>query len=292
MVVGFVVVVAATSLLAYGVSVLTADHALPHAVGIGLIFLWGFALAALPKTAAVGAMTLTMAIVVTTMAAVSTDLAGVVIASVLTSVAIGIALVFLAHAVFPQRLPPQPPAVTDGAVVGVGARAIVATLILLPLHLALTAEGLAAMVVPLTVATMLRQVRVERAADHAVSFAAGNLLGGLVAAAAVMVVSLHDTLPVLVTVTAAAALLMAWWIERAPALSPVLLPGFVAFAMLFGLAFAPASLSADVDLAKRLVQIGAASLYALCAISLALPFMRGPRPGAGRPLGATTLIQP
>ena len=133
----------------------------------------------------------------------------------------------------------------------------------------------------LTIAAMLRQVRIERAASYAASFAAGNLLGGLLASAAVLMVSLHDTIPVLVAVVAACALLIAWRIERVPALAHVLLPGFVAFAVLFGLAFTPASLSADVELAKRLVQIVAASLYALCAISLALPFLRRLRPPAG-----------
>jgi hypothetical protein len=283
MVVGFFMVVTGASLFAYGVSALTTDYVLLYAVGVGLTYLWGFSLAAQPKTAAVGTMMLTMGIVVTSMAAVSTDLAGFLVAEVLISVAFGIALVFLAHAVFPQRAATASNAVEAGPIVGVDARAMVATLIILPLHLALTAEGFAAIVVLLTVATMLRQVRIERAAGYAASFAAGNLLGGLLASAAVMVVSLHDTIPVLAAVVAASALLIAWRIERVPALAHVLLPGFVAFAVLFGLAFTPASLSADVELLKRLVQIVAASLYALCAISLALPIMRRLRAPAGVP---------
>jgi len=282
MVMGFFMVITGASLFAYGVSALTADYTLLYAVGVGLIYLWGFALAAQPKTAAVGTMMLTMGIVVTTMAAVSTDLAGLLVAEVLISVAFGIALVFLAHAVFPQRAPTAG-AAAAGPIVGVGVRAMVATLIILPLHLALTADGFAAMVMLLTVATMLRQVRIEQAAGYAAIFAAGNLLGGLLAAAAVMVVSLHDTIPMLAAVAAASALLIARRIERVPALAHVLLPGFVAFAVLFGLAFTPASLSADVELLKRLVQIVAASLYALCAISLALPLMRRLQPPAGVP---------
>ena len=284
MVVGFFVVIAGASLFAYGVSALTADRILPYAVGVGLIYLWGFALAVQPKTAAVGAMVLTMGIVVTTMAAVSTALTGILVAELLISVAFGIALMFLAHALFPQQA-----FATSGAaagtepIFGVGARALVATLIMLPLHLALTADGFAAMVVLLTVATMLRQMRIEKAADYAANCVAGNLLGGLLAAAAVMVVSLHDTIPVLATVTAASALIIAWWLERVPALAHVLLPGFVGFAVLFGLAFTSSSLPADVELVKRLGQIVAASLYALCAISLGLPLVRRLLPAAGVP---------
>ena len=72
---------------------------------------------------------------------------------------------------------------------------------------------------------------------------------------------------------AAAAILIAWWLERVPALAHVLLPGYVGFAVLFGLAFTSSSLPADVELLKRLGQIVAASLYALAAISLALPLV-------------------
>ena len=97
-----------------------------------------------------------------------------------------------------------------------------------------------------------------------------------------MVVSLHDTIAVLATVTAASALLIALWLERVPALAHVLLPGFVGFAVLFGLAFTSSSLPADVELLKRLGQIVAASLYALCAISLALPLVYR----LGKPAGA------
>ena len=281
MVVGLFVVVTGASLFAYGVSVLTADQILPYALGVGLIYLWGFALAAQPKTAAVGTMTLTMGIVVTTLAAVSTDLAAVLVVELLLSVAFGIALVFLAHAVFPQRTPIAGASAEAGVPVGGSARAMVAALIILPLHLALSADGVAAMVVLLTVATMLRQVRVEQAARYATNSAVGNLLGGLLAAAAVRVVSLHDAIPVLATVVVAAALLIAWSIERVPTFAHVLLPGFVAFTVLFGLAFMPASLSADVEVLKRLVQIVAAGLYALGAVSLFMPFAHRSRPSAG-----------
>src|SRR3546814_773211 len=155
------------------------------------------------------------------------------------SVLVGIALGFLAHAVFPQHAPSaRPTAAMDAEVVsGIGRRAIAATIIILPLHLSLTADGLAAMVVLFTVATMLRQQRIARSAAYAVSFAAGNLLGGLLAVVAVTVVNLHETIAVLATVTAAFALLIAWQLDRVPALSHVLLPGFVAFALLFVLSF-------------------------------------------------------
>lgn len=291
--IGVFVVIAGATLFAYGVSALTADSPWLYVVGVGLIYLWGFALAVRPKTAAAGAMILTMGIVVTTLAAVSTMLAAILVAELLVSVSVGIALVFLVHAAFPRRAPVTKPeaAAEAGPVGGTGRRAIAATLIILPLHLLLTADGFAAMVVLLTVATMLRQQGIAQSTSHAVSFGAGNLLGGLLAAVAVTVVGLHDTVPVLATVTAAFALFIAWQMERAPALTHVLLPGFVAFALLFGVAFSPLSLSADVDLLKRLAQIAAAGLYALAAISLFLPFGRVEPPPRGPSTGMTTTMQ-
>ncbi|CCD02565.1 DUF2955 domain-containing protein [Azospirillum baldaniorum] len=281
MVLGLFLVISGASLFAYGVSALTVNQMLPYALGVGLIYLWGFALAARQKTAAVGTMTLTMGIVVTTMAAVSTDLAAVLVVQLSLSVGVrhrpGVPR--------PRRLPtarrrlPAHRRRKRGAPVGVTSRAMMATLIILPLHLVLVADGLAAMVVLLTVATMFRQVRIELAARYATSFAAGNLLGGLLAAAAVRVVSLHATIPVLTTTVVAASLLVAWWIERVPMFAHVLLPGFVAFTVLFGLAFMPASPSADVELLKRLAQIVAAGLYALGAVSLVMPIV--PRSSAG-----------
>lgn len=279
--IGFFVVVAGATLFAYGVSALTADSPWLYAVGVGLIYLWGFAFAARPKTAGAGAMILTMGIVVTTLAAVSTGLAAILVAELLISVSVGIALMFLAHVAFPrQALVTKPSAAVEaGPVDGISRRAIAATAVILPLHLLLTADGFAAMVVLLTVATMLRQQRIAQSTAYAVSFAAGNLLGGLLAAVAVTMVGLHDSVAVLAAVTAACALFIAWQLDRGPALAHVLLPGFVAFALLFGLAFSPVSLSADVDVLKRLVQIIAAGLYALAAISLFLPFARAaPRP--------------
>ena len=72
-------------------------------------------------------------------------------------------------------------------------------------------------------------------------------------------------------------------LERVPALAHVLLPGFVGFAVLFGLAFTSSSLPADVELVKRLGQIVAASLYALSAISLAMPLAHRLQQPAGAP---------
>jgi Protein of unknown function (DUF2955)/Fusaric acid resistance protein-like len=272
---GLLVVVVAASLSAYAVAGLTAGAAVPYAVGVGLIYLWGFALACGPKTAAAGAMFLTIGIVVSALSAASTDVTLLLLRELLLSVCIGIVLVYLAHASFPYRSSAaggaKPAAPVPIGRLPPGLRAILATVIMLPLHFYLTTDGLAAFVVLLTVATMLRQPRLEQVTRYGIGFAAGNLMGGMLAALAVFLVSLHDDVLVLVAVAAASVLFMAWQLERRPALAPVLLPGFVAFTLLFGLAFSPLQPSAEVAWLTRVAQIVAAALYALCAISLLVP---------------------
>src|SRR6056297_416474 len=82
--------VAASAVAAYGVAVLTVGNAALYAIGVGLVYLWGFWLAARPETAAMGMMALTMGIVVTGLSAASTGLAIVVVGELLASVLLGI----------------------------------------------------------------------------------------------------------------------------------------------------------------------------------------------------------
>ncbi len=266
--------------LAYLVAALTAWNWTLYAIGVGLLYLWGFWLALRPGTAAAGAMALTMAVAVTTISALSTGVALAILGELLGSVIVGIALVYLAHAAFPH--PGDAPARGAAGAAGAApippeAQAGAAAAILLLLHLALTAEGGAAMVVLLTVATMLRQPGFAGAARFGANFAAGNLLGGLLAAAAVGLVALQPAAAVLVSAATAGALTMATAVVARPARAPMLLPGFVAFTLLFGLAFLPVPGTGEVAFLARVAMILGAAVYALAAISLVLPRLR-PRP--------------
>lgn len=263
------------ALFAYVVAFLTTDYAGLYAIGVGLLYLWGFYLAFRPATAMIGSLALTMSIVVTTMAAASTAVAFVLVVELSLSVVIGFALVFLAHAVFPycglpaaaaarpevDRPPPIEP--LPRALLGAG--------ILLPLHLYLTAEGVAAMVVLLTTATMLRQPGLAESLRYGLAFAAGNAAGASLAALNVLLLSLYNPPIFLIAITAASALLLASQVVRGRRHTAIFLPGFVAYTMLFGLTLSPLPLGDDVAVLARVLQIVGAALYVLAAASLVLP---------------------
>ncbi|MEO0821497.1 MAG: hypothetical protein AAF074_13845 [Pseudomonadota bacterium] len=281
-VIGLLGVITAACLFAYAVATLTVGNTLLFAIGLGGIYLWSYAMALSPRTGPIGVMFLTMGIVVTTLSAVSTGLALYLVVELIVSVVIGIALVFAAHLVFahPEAVAETPKRAGPAtASLPVARQALLATLIMLPLHLYLSADGLAAMVILMTVATMLRQPGIAQSVRYGVTFAAGNLVGGVLASMAVLIVALHQSVTMLATVAAAGALLMAWSLDRSAAMAQILLPGFVAFTLLFGLAFAPVTLGAQVAFVERVSQIMVAALYALCATSLVAPLLT-PRPRA------------
>lgn len=264
-------VMASASMFAYLVAALTVDYAFLYAIGVGLLYLWGFALAVRPPTALVGTMILTMGIVVTAISAVSTGAAVFLVVELLASVLLGFGLIFLAHVLFPHRAPPvQRNAAAFGSA-SPAIRAALATAIILPLHLYLTSDGVAAMVILLTVATMLRQPGITESTAYGTNYAVGNLIGGILASFAVIIVSLHESLLLTAAVTGACALFFSYQLARAPRIAHVLLPGYVAFALLYGLAFSSLPTGTDVAYIQRVTDITIAALYALGGVALFYP---------------------
>jgi|GEM_PF-4512770 len=269
------------ALFAYVVAFLTTDYAGLYAIGVGLLYLWGFYLAFRPATAMIGSLALTMSIVVTTMAAASTAVAFILVVELSLSVVIGFALVFLAHSVFPHRGVPAQAARPDAdepPPIEPLPRALLGAGILLPLHLYLTAEGVAAMVVLLTTATMLRQPGLAESLRYGLAFAAGNAAGASLAALNVLLLSLYNPPIFLIAITAASALLLASQVVRGRRHAAIFLPGFVAYTMLFGLTLSPLPLGDDVAVLARVLQIVGAALYVLAAASLFLPLALRRRP--------------
>lgn len=269
-------IIGISSLLAYAVAALTVNNSLLYAAGVGLLYLWGFWLAVRPRTAMAGSLFLTMSIVVTAMAAASTSVAVLLVAELLVSVVFGLLLVFLAHSLFPHHAPARGPATSPvrDPRVPPDVRALLATLIILPIHLWLTSDGVASMVILITIATMLRQPGLTQSASHGVNYATGNLLGGLLAAGSFFVITLQDNLATLITVITASALILANEYKRSANLARILLPGFAAYTLMLGLVFSSMPLKDDVAYITRVTQIVLAALYALSAVSLAAPICR------------------
>ena len=235
---GLIGVIAVSSGLAFGMALLTTQIYALYVVGSFLIYLWGFAMAFRPgAVGAAGGLALTMGIVVMAQAAAATGLAAFVVVELLGSAAFGIGLVYMVHAAFPHRGPrPAPPAAPPMHLSG-GARAAVAAAVMLPLHLYMTAGGVAALVVLITAATLLRQPNAGRGLQYAIDFTIGNLLGGLLAVAAVTIAYARPEALAMAAVLAPCAMLIGWRMATGRGAASRLLPGAVAFVLFYGLAF-------------------------------------------------------
>lgn len=266
---------AAASALAYFVSLISVNLPGAYALGVGLLYLWGFGLAFSPKGSTLGVMIVTMCVVVTSLSGVSTGLALGIIVELVLSVGLGAGLVYLAHVVFPTpadaNVAAAAPKAATTVLMPASARATVATVIILPLHLYLNADGLAALPILLTTATMLRQPGIAESQRYCFGYAAGNALGGVAAGVSVFVMLTHGNLLTLVTTTAAVSMYFAWKVVQAERWTPILLPGFVAYVVLFGLSLSPITPPGPPEVAERVFQILFAAVYSFCAASLAHP---------------------
>lgn len=266
---------AGASALAYFVSLISVNLPGSYGLGVGLLYLWGFGLAFTPKAAPIGVMIVTMCVVVSSLSGVSTGLALGIVVELVFSVGLGALIVYLAHACFPT--PPDAniaaarpkPAPTPQMPASV--RATVATAIILPLHLYLNADGLAALPILLTTATMLRQPGIAESQRYCLGYAIGNAVGGVAAGLSVFVMLTHGNFLTLVATTAAVSMYFAWKVVHAERWAPILLPGFVAYVVLFGLSLSPITPPGPPEVAERVLQILIAAVYSFCAASIAYP---------------------
>lgn len=266
-----------SSLVAYAVASMTLFVPGAYALGVAILYLWGFTLCFVPRLAMIGTMSVTMTVVVTAMSAASTGVALGLVVELTFSIIIGLLIVAAVHAWYPHPDDvtfPKSAAGSDSSItLSPVTRGMLATLVMLPLHLYLTSDGVAAMVILLTTATMLRQPGIAQSRRYAVAYAMGNGLGGILAAFSALIYVLHSELPVLIALVAATSFFMSSRIISAQRWAPVLLPGFVAYVVLFGLTLSSLPLGSDVAVFNRVLQIAMAAVYALAAVSLFVPWV-------------------
>lgn len=148
-----------------------------------------------------------------------------------------------------------------------------ATVILLPLHIYLTSGGgIAAMLILITTATMLRQPGLAESARYSFAMAAGNLVGAVLAAITVAALAMQNSGVLMVALLAAFSLVIAGQIVRGGRFASVYAAGFAAYALLVGLTLSSLPISDGVDVTDRVIQIGTAAVYTLAAASLIAPF--------------------
>ncbi len=271
------VVACGTAILVYGVATLTLSIPGVYVIGMLLLYLWGFALCFIPRFRSAGSLAVTIIVIVSSLATASTGLALGLVSELVLAVLGGIALMFFAHAVFPNppdyTAPAPSLAAEEAARIPPIARAVLATIIMLPLHLSLTSDGVPAIVVLMTTATLLRQPGVAQLRQYAVAFGLGNLLGGVLATVSAFLFHLHGEFLLLVAVTAATSLFLSTCFIATDRWGPVYLPGFVTYVTLFGLTLSSLPMGSEVAVLPRVLQIAAAAVYVFAAVSLLLPLI-------------------
>ena len=274
---------AASSLAAWVIAAVTVSIPGAYPLGMGVLYLWCFALSLNPKTAPLGAMALTMTIVVGSLSAASTVAAAGIALSLLLSILSGGAMVYLAFALFPPppapaaaaKAPPPPPPPESGVErLPLAWRAGLATLVMLPVHMWLTSDGVAAMPVLFTCSAMLRQPGIEASMRDSFDRLAGTAAGGAAAVAVNGIASLHGQGVLILALIATASLAFAWQVCRGPRFAAVWMPGFITFVVLYGMTLSPTLGGGDVAALSRLGQVAVGALYTLCAVSLLAPLGR------------------
>ncbi len=271
-----VVTAAAASAAAFGISHLSSDAPLLKALFLSLMYLWGFVACFQPRLAVLGIMALTMLIVVSSVTNSSDAAALLIIGEIVTSVVQGFFLVYVSHALFPHRgAVPASNAPDDATHLPPLIRAVFATAVILPAHLFLNADGVASMVVLLTMAAMLRATNLDRSTRYAFGFAAGNAVGATLAALSVFALTQQLEAALLILLVLATAGFFAARIAKGDGPSQIFVPGLIAYCMLFGLVYSTAPLGDSVDIFGRVAQILGAAIYVIAMASLLLPIGRG-----------------
>lgn len=268
--VAIVALVSGIALAVLGLTGVALSTAGLYAIVVAVLYIWAFYLCFGPGGGALGRIFLMMTVSVSALNAGSGLVATVIVQDMISSIAIGVGLAFVALALAPtragkdeaDRAAPSPNASRT-------ARALVATAIMMPLHLYLTFDGFAAIVILLTAATMLTEPGWGRFKTYGLVFAGGNLIGGGIALIVAQAVAWHTAFPVFLSLAVAASAVIAYWVQRPGRLALFFGPAGAAFVLLFGMTLSPLATGADVDVMGRVSQILMAIAYVLGATSLA-----------------------
>jgi hypothetical protein len=218
-------------------------------------------------------LVLVVAIMVPLLGILNRDLANSILSILVTGVLSGTILMWIAYAVIPE--PPTMDVAAAPATLQAPSylRALANTSILLAaVTICLTNDKLAtAMVIPITVASLLGQLDVAASGRAAIGLVIVNLLGGVLASVAYSILTLRPNLFVMFLIVLVVSLLLA---GRAAARSKdvgMFAGALTIFLILFGLGVSPLPGSAAESFSTRIVYVAVALIYALLAAALLWP---------------------
>jgi len=226
-------------------------------------------------------LVLVVAVIVPLLCILNGDLANSILSILVTGVLSGALLMWLAHAVFPE--PPGTSLGTQQTAVRAPSysRAVANTAILLAaVTICLTSDKLGtALVIPITVASLLGQLDVTASGRAAVGLVIVNLFGGVLASVAYSILSLRPNLFFMFLIVLVVSLLLGGRAAARSKDAAMFAGALTIFLILFGLGVSPLPGSAAESFATRILYVAVALIYALFAAALlwARPTLQGGR---------------
>ena len=193
--------------------------------------------------------------------------------SLIQAVLIAVAVIWLAFALFPEGTPHPPPRPQETPGAEQAWRiALLDVAIVLPVVIVFLLFDLAHAVVTLVmVVTLVRQQNLEMGKRSAGGLLLGNVLGGIAAIAAYLLIGAVPNFPFLVLTTLIVSLSFTHWLVQKPALAPVFVIGLVTAFILLGGTLSPMQGEPATASVQRLFYVFLATLYIVVAFSLAKP---------------------
>jgi DUF2955 family protein len=259
---GFVVLMAVGSSVSLFVALIFADRPLSLILMVGLmIFLEFLALAHGKAAAGIFIMTTSF---VPLMAVSSLDLAYALVHDLIVGSILALLLIFLVHALFPERSEPQQSVaqtVRESAPVGA---ALTNTGVLMSLFVYFMGTGTptSIIVIMVTAVTILQQSAVA-GPGAALGLIVGNIAGGLAATIAYLLVSLLPAAAFLFLIVLLLGLIFGAKIAAGGRLAPVYSVGAATFLTVLGLGLSPLPQDSGAIFLARISTVILASLYTI-----------------------------
>ncbi|NKM72914.1 DUF2955 domain-containing protein [Rhizobium laguerreae] len=258
-----VVLIAGTAMMV--LTNVLGDRPAPFLLILGLTYFVCFAAQSTGKGGAAVFLVLVVSIIVPLLGILNRELANSILSILVVAVFSGTVLMWLAHAVFPEPFSRNVEATpTDERPLALG-RALANTVILLgSVVICLTSDNLTvAVVIPITVASLLGQLDVAASARAAIGLVLVNLFGGVLASIAYAALSLRPNLFSIFLIVLVVVLFIGGRAAVRSKEAPVFAGALTTFLILFGLGVSPLPGSAAESFATRIVYVAAALIYAL-----------------------------
>ncbi|WP_426128020.1 DUF2955 domain-containing protein [Pararhizobium sp. PWRC1-1] len=267
---GMAILILATGVVMMLLTSWFGDRPATFLMVLGLIYFSCFLAQSSGKGGPAVFLVLVVAVMVPLLGILNKELAASILSILTIGVLSGAVMMWLAHAVIPEpaSIMPQlqPPAPTTPGYL----RALANTVILLStVTICLTSEDLgAAIVIPITVASLLGQLDTTASGRASVGLAIVNLLGGIVASLAYAILTIRPNLFSMFVIVLVVCLIFGGRAAARTADAKLYAGALTTFLILFGLGVSPLPGSAAESFSTRILYVAGAIVFVFLTTAL------------------------